>query len=122
MDKVSSKNLRYQRRRTRVKKKLRSTNSQLNRLCISRSNKSLYDQVIDDVKQQTIVAVSTLSKEFSGLKNKANIEAAKALGKVIAEKAKEKGITQVYFDRNGYLYHGKIKALADSARENGLEF
>ena len=91
-------------------------------MCITRTNKSLYVQIIDDEKGNTIVALSSLSKDMQSLKSRVNIEAAKMLGKMIAEKAKTKGISKVYFDRNGLLYHGKVKAFADAARENGLEF
>lgn len=92
------------------------------RLCVSRSNKNIYAQIIDDSKKATEIGISTLSKEFSHLKNRSNIASAKELGKSIALKAKERGITKVVFDRNGFLYHGKIKAFAESARENGLQF
>jgi large subunit ribosomal protein L18 len=122
MDKATLKSYRFERRRKRIKVKVKPSDSSRLRLCISRSNKSLYAQIIDDVKGNTVVAFSTLSKEFASSKSRVNIEAAKALGKIIADKAKEKGITIVYFDRNGFLYHGKIKAFADSARENGLQF
>lgn len=121
MDKLSLKKKRFTRRRLRVKKKIRN-NSGIFRLCISRSNKNFYAQIIDDTKGHTLVALSSLSQEFPDLKNSGNIEAAKALGKLLAEKAITKGIKEVVFDRNGYLYHGKIKAFADAARENGLEF
>jgi large subunit ribosomal protein L18 len=122
MDRLRQKQVRFNRRRTRVKNKIKRNDNDRLRLCISRSNKSLYVQIIDDLKGSTILAVSTLSKDFSELKNRGNIEAAKKLGKVIADKAKEKGLSKIYFDRNGFLYHGKIKAFADSARENGLDF
>ncbi len=121
MDKLSLKKKRFNRRRLRVKKKIR-TSSDIFRLCISRSNKNFYAQIIDDTRGHTLVALSSLSQEFPDLKNNGNIEAAKVLGKLIAEKAVTKGIKKVVFDRNGYLYHGKIKAFADAARENGLEF
>jgi large subunit ribosomal protein L18 len=121
MDKLSLKKTRFARRRIRIKNKIRK-NSDLFRLCISRSNKNFYAQIIDDSKGHTLVAISTLSKDFPEMKNSGNIEAAKSLGKLIAEKAIASGIKKVVFDRNGYLYHGKIKAFADSARENGLEF
>ena len=121
MDKLSLKKKRFSRRRIRIKNKVRR-NSSLLRLCISRSNKNFYAQIIDDSKGHTLVAMSTLSKDFPETKNSGNIEAAKSLGKFIAEQAIAKGIKEVVFDRNGYLYHGKIKAFADSARENGLEF
>lgn len=120
MDKLLLKKKRFVRRRLKVKKKIRRNESL--RLCLSRSNKNFYAQIIDDQKGHTLVALSTLSQDFSGLKNRGNIEAAKELGKKLAEKAVEQGIKSVVFDRNGYLYHGKVKAFADSARENGLEF
>jgi large subunit ribosomal protein L18 len=122
MDKFSLKKKRYQRRRQKVKKSLLRTKSDVRRLCISKSNTSFYAQIIDDLEGKTLVALSTLSKEFAAEKNKGNIKTATALGKALAEKAKASGITKVVFDRNGFLYHGKIKAFADAARENGLEF
>ncbi|MCL1864880.1 MAG: 50S ribosomal protein L18 [Spirochaetes bacterium] len=121
MDKLSLKKTRFSRRRVRIKNKIRK-NSNLLRLCISRSNKNFYAQIIDDSKGHTLVAMSTLSNDFPETKNCGNLETAKSLGKLIAEKAVASGIKRVVFDRNGYLYHGKIKAFADSARENGLEF
>jgi large subunit ribosomal protein L18 len=122
MDRARLKQFRFERRRKRIKVQVKSADSSKKRLCISRSNKSLYAQIIDDVKGVTLVAMSTLSKEFPSMKSKVNIEAAKILGKLIADQAKAKGISAVYFDRNGLLYHGKIKAFADAARENGLQF
>jgi len=93
------------------------------RLCVFRSNKNIYAQIIDDDKRVTICAASTMEKPIGGaLPSKSNIEAAAAVGKAIAEKAKEKGVVGVVFDRGGYLYHGKVKALAEAAREAGLEF
>ena len=121
MDKLSLKKKRFSRRRIRIKNRVRK-NSDLCRLCISRSNKNFYAQIIDDSKGHTLVAISTLSKDFPEMKNSGNLEAAKSLGKFVAERAIANGIKKVVFDRNGYLYHGKIKAFADSARENGLEF
>lgn len=121
MDKLSLKKKRFERRRIRIKKKVRNNND-YPRLCISRSNKNFYAQIIDDSKSHTLVAISSLSKEFPDMKNTGNIEAANTLGKLLAEKAITKGIKKVVFDRNGNLYHGKIKAFADAARENGLEF
>lgn len=122
MNKYDLKKKRYQRRRLKVKKDILSVNTDVNRLCISRSNKSIYAQIINDNESKTVVALSTLAKEFSAEKNRSNIKSATALGKAIADKAKAAGITKVKFDRNGYLYHGKIKAFADAARENGLDF
>lgn len=88
------------------------------RLCVFRSNSAIYAQLIDDVKGVTIASSSSLELK---LKNN-NLEAAKAVGKDIAEKAKKANIKSVVFDRGGYLYHGRVAALADAARENGLEF
>ena len=121
MDRLTLKKKRFSRRRIRIKNKVKK-NSNLLRLCISRSNKNFYAQIIDDSKGHTLVAMSTLSEGFPEMKNCGNLEAAKSLGKLLAEKAAANGIKKVVFDRNGYLYHGKIKAFADSARENGLEF
>jgi large subunit ribosomal protein L18 len=93
------------------------------RLSVFRSSKHIYAQLIDDVKGTTLVAASSLEKPMrESAKSGANIAAAKAVGKLIAERAKEKGIKNVVFDRGGYLYHGRIKALADAARESGLNF
>ena len=93
------------------------------RLAVFRSNNHMYAQIIDDVAGNTLVAASTLHKDVkANLEKTNNVEAAAALGKVIAEKALEKGIKEVVFDRGGFVYHGKIQALADAAREAGLEF
>jgi len=121
MDKISLKQKRYHRRRLSVKRKIRAAGDRL-RLCISRSNNGFYAQIIDDTKGNTVVGASTLSKEFPEMKNRGNKDAAKALGKILAEKAQQQNIKKVVFDRNGYLYHGKVKAFADAAREHGLEF
>lgn len=91
------------------------------RLCVYRSDKEIYAQIIDDVKHITIMSVSSLSKEIKDQKL-SKTDKSKEVGKLIAKKALEAGIDTVIFDRNGYLYHGRIKALADSARENGLKF
>jgi large subunit ribosomal protein L18 len=108
-------------RKQRIKKKIGS-GARL-RLSVFRSCKHIYAQIIDDGKGHTLVAASTLSGELkdqlSGLKK---VDAAKAVGKLLAAKAKAQGIQQVVFDRNGFLYHGRLKAVADSCRENGLEF
>lgn len=93
------------------------------RLCVFRSEAHIYAQIIDDEKQTTLVAAASNEKALKAeLKSTANIEAAKAVGKLVAERALEKGIKAVVFDRGGYLYHGRVKALADAAREAGLEF
>ena len=91
------------------------------RLAVFRSNKHIYAQVIDDLKGHTIVAASTLDKDLK-LENTGNVEAAKAVGALVAKKATAAGISKVVFDRGGYLYHGKVAALADAAREAGLQF
>ncbi len=93
------------------------------RLSVFRSSKHIYAQVIDDVKGETLAAASSLEKDMRGsLKTGANIDAAKAVGKLVAERAAAKGVKDVVFDRGGYLYHGRVKALADAAREGGLKF
>jgi large subunit ribosomal protein L18 len=91
------------------------------RLNVFRSSKHIYAQLIDDVSGHTLAAASSLDKEL-GLKNGANVEAAAAVGTLIAKRAQEKGLTEVVFDRGGYIYHGRIKALAEAAREAGLQF
>lgn len=106
-------------RHKRVRAKISGTAAKP-RLCVYRSLKNIYAQIIDDVAGVTLVSASTLEKGFDGYGG--NKEAAKKLGAVIAEKAKAKGIEEVVFDRGGYVYHGRIKELADSARENGLKF
>ena len=121
MDKIALKKKRITRRRFIIKKKI-GTNKEMPRLCINKYNSNLYAQIIDDQKQHTLVALSTLSKDFPAMKNKANKEGAKMLGKMLAEKAVNAGIKKVVFDRNGYIYHGRVKAFADAARESGLEF
>jgi large subunit ribosomal protein L18 len=108
------------RRHARVRKKIFGT-AERPRLNVFRSNKHIYAQIIDDMKAVTIVSASTLDKEFD-LESTGNIEAAKKVGELVAKRALEKGIKKVVFDRGGYLYHGRIKALADAAREAGLEF
>lgn len=106
----------------RIRKNINGT-SLKPRLNVYKSAKHIYAQVIDDINGVTIVSASTLDSALKDkLKNGGNIEAAKAVGKLVAERAVEKGITSVVFDRGGYLYHGKIKELADSARANGLVF
>ena len=93
------------------------------RLAVFRSNKHMYAQIIDDTVGRTLVSASTLQAEVKeGLEHTDNVEAAAKVGTVIAKRAVEKGITSVVFDRGGFLYHGKVKALADAAREAGLEF
>lgn len=104
----------------RVRLKI-SGDSQWPRLAVYRSTKHIYAQIIDDTKGVTLASSSSKVKEL-GLKHGGNIEAAKAVGKDIAQKAKEKGIEGVVFDRGGFLFHGRVAALADAAREEGLQF
>ena len=106
-------------RHKRVRAKISGT-PETPRLDVFRSNAHIYAQIIDDVNGVTLVAASSNEKEFEGLGS--NSEAATKVGKLIAERAKEKGIEDVCFDRGGYLYHGRVKALADGAREGGLNF
>ena len=108
-----------QRVHTRIRKKLRGS-PERPRLAIFRSVAHIYAQVIDDSKGVTVVAASTSEKGSKGTGG--NVAAARDIGKRVAERAKERGITKVVFDRGGYLYHGRVKALADAAREAGLEF
>ena len=117
---IKSKNiLRQTRTRAKIKK---SANGRF-RLSVYRSSKNIYAQIIDDDKGKTLLSSSTLDKKIkSKFKNTGNKEAASEIGKILAEKAKEKGIKKVIFDRGKYLYHGRIKALADSARKEGLDF
>jgi len=105
--------------RERIRRKVTGT-EQRPRLAVFKSLKHVYAQIIDDGSGKTIISASTREKDASS--KGANAAAAKAVGALIAKKAKDKGITRVVFDRGGYLYHGNIKALADAARENGLEF
>jgi len=107
-------------RHARVRAKLSGTTARP-RLNVYRSNKNIYAQLIDDLQGVTLASASTLDKDL-GLESTSNLEAAKKVGELIAKRAVEKGVTSVVFDRGGYLYHGRIKALADAARENGLEF
>ena len=110
-------------RRARIKKRIRkniSGTSTRARLSVFRSNKQIYAQVIDDVKGVTITSASSHVKDSAQKVNKT--DQAKLIGKEIAENASKAGIKEVVFDRNGYLYHGRVKALAESARENGLKF
>jgi large subunit ribosomal protein L18 len=93
------------------------------RLSVFRSSKHIYAQVIDDIKGETLASASSLEKTMrEGKKTGANIDAAKAVGKLLAERAAAKGVKEVVFDRGGYLFHGRVKALADAAREGGLKF
>ena len=110
------------RRQERVRKKVLGTDARP-RVCVYRSNKHIYAQVISDDKGTTLAAVSTLSGDLAEtVKQSKKVEAAKQVGRALAKICKEKNITHVVFDRNGFLFHGRIKAVADGAREGGLEF
>ena len=106
---------------TRIREKLSGT-AERPRLNVYRSLNHIYTQLIDDQAGVTIVSASTMGKKGEAKTTGGNVAAAREVGKLIAERAKEKGITKVVFDRGGFLYHGRIKALADAAREAGLEF
>jgi large subunit ribosomal protein L18 len=109
-------------RRRRIRKKI-SGSAARPRLSVFRSARHIYAQIIDDSQGQTLVAASTLSGQLKGkLGGLKKTDAAREVGKLLAAKAREKGISQVVFDRNGFLYHGRVKAVAESCRENGLEF
>jgi large subunit ribosomal protein L18 len=108
-------------RQARVRRKVRGT-IECPRLSVFRSANHIYAQIVEDVNGRTLAAASTLTKDVAeGLKGKGNVEAAKAVGSAIAKKALEKNISQVVFDRNGFLYQGRVQALADAAREAGLK-
>jgi large subunit ribosomal protein L18 len=106
----------------RIRKVVNGT-AQRPRMCVFRSNNQIYVQLIDDVNNVTLAAASSLEKSIAEqVKGKTNVEAAAIVGKTAAERAIAKGITEVSFDRGGYLYHGRVKSLADAAREGGLKF
>ena len=110
----------FQKRRLRVRNKLRKVNTGKVRLSVHRSSKNISVQLIDDVQGVTLAAASSLEKDL-GVVGKNNVEAATKVGQAIAERAKKAGVEEAYFDRGGFLYHGKVKALADAAREAGLK-
>jgi large subunit ribosomal protein L18 len=113
----------FRRRRRRVRYKLRHAGKLRPRLSVFRSSRHIYAQIIDDAAGRTIAAASTLEPDVKkGLKTGADSDAAKAVGKAIAERAKKAGVAQVVFDRGAYMFHGRVKALADAAREGGLDF
>ena len=120
MIKKESRNSMRVARHERIRKTLMGT-TEVPRLCVFRSNTQIYAQIIDDENRTTLCSASSLDKDLK-IKNGSNVEAATVVGKSIAEKAKKAKITKVVFDRGGYLYHGRVKALAEAARENGLEF
>ena len=119
MVKSFDKNAQRMKRHVRVRAKISGT-TERPRLSVYRSNANIYAQIIDDVTGKTLVSASTLDKEFEGAAG--NKEAARKVGKMVAERAKAKGIDTVVFDRSGYIYHGRVAELAEGAREGGLEF
>ncbi|MFV0622755.1 50S ribosomal protein L18 [Sphingomonas sp. ac-8] len=111
----------FQKRRRRNRTALRARSGSRPRLSVHRSGKHIYAQVIDDAEGRTVASASTLEKDVRG-QTGATVDAAKAVGQRVAEAAKAAGVTQVVFDRGGFLFHGRVKALAEAARESGLEF
>ncbi len=118
---ANSRRILFQKRRMRVRSKLRKTANGRPRLSVHRSNKNISVQLIDDVQGMTLAAASSLEKDL-GVVGKNNVDAAAKVGAAIAERAKKAGVEECYFDRGGFLFHGKVKALADAAREGGLKF
>ncbi len=122
MDSAIKRRLTRIKKRQRVRRKITGT-AERPRLCVFRSSKHIYAQIIDDVAGHTLVAASTCEKDaISGQTFENKKGAASFIGKLVAERAKEKGISTIVFDRNGYLYHGRVKAVSDGAREAGLIF
>ena len=120
MPRVDAKEVRL-RIHERIRKRLQG-NETRPRLCVFRSNKHIYAQIVDDASGRTLVAASTLDADAKGGKTSGNVAAAKVVGKIVATRAIDKGIQAVLFDRGGYIYHGRVKALAEAAREAGLKF
>jgi large subunit ribosomal protein L18 len=112
----------FERRRRRVRFHISEVSGGRPRLSVFRSGKHIYAQLIDDAAKQTIASASSIENAKDGKSKSYNVAAAAAVGKLIAQRAVEKGVKRVVFDRGGYLYHGRVKALADAAREGGLEF
>jgi large subunit ribosomal protein L18 len=117
---ANSKRVLFQKRRLRVRNKLRKVNAGRVRLSVHRSNKNISVQLIDDVLGKTLASASSLEPSL-GVVGKNNVEAAAKVGAAIAERAKAAGVEEAYFDRGGFLFHGKVKALAEAAREGGLK-
>ncbi len=114
---------RFNRRKMRVRRALRKRASGRPRLSVFRSSKHIYAQVIDDVRGHTLVAASSLDPSLRAEHEKGGtVEAAAAVGKLLSERAKKAGVEDIFFDRGGYLFHGRVKALADAAREGGMKF
>ena len=120
---MANSNLKFAKRRARVRRSLKQNSNGRPRLSIHRSSAHIYAQVIDDATGATLAAASSMDKALKGsLKTGANKAAAAAVGKLVAERAVQAGVTEVVFDRGAFLYHGRVKALADAAREGGLKF
>lgn len=120
---MANANKQFERRRARVRRTLKARAAGRPRLSIHRSSKHIYAQIIDDAAGKTIAAASSLEKDLrTSLKTGADKAAAAAIGKLVAERALKAGVTTVVFDRGAYIYHGRVKALADAAREGGLSF
>lgn len=117
----NDKNISRKKRHTRIRKRVEGT-PERPRLNIYRSLAHIYAQVIDDTQGKTLASASSLDKDLKTAKNGGNLEGAQAVGKLVAERAKAAGVEKVVFDRGGYLYHGRVQALADAAREGGLDF
>ena len=111
----------FEKRRQRVRTSLRTRGGARPRLSVHRSGRHIYAQIIDDAAGKTVAAASTVEKDVRG-KSGANVDAAALVGKAVPERARKAGVTKVVFDRGGFLFHGRVKALADAAREGGLEF
>ena len=113
----------FERRQNRVRSAIKAAANGKMRLSVFRSGKHIYAQIIDDVKGLTVASASTLDKEVRGqIKKSSTVEAASFIGKVIAQRATKSGVSEVVFDRGGYIYHGRVAALAEAAREGGLKF
>lgn len=110
------------RRANRVRRQLKAVANGRPRLSVHRSSKNIYAQIIDDTAGKTLAAASTLEADLKGLKTGADVAAAAAVGKLVAERAAKAGVKDVVFDRGSFIYHGRVKALADAAREGGLNF
>jgi large subunit ribosomal protein L18 len=120
---MANTNDKFKNRRARVRRSLKKSASDRPRLSVHRSSENIYAQVIDDAKGVTLAAASTLEKDVKGsIKTGADKAAAAVVGKLVAERAVKAGVTEVVFDRGGFLFHGRVKALADAAREGGLKF
>jgi len=117
---ANSKRQLFQKRRLRVRNKLRKMNSGRPRLSVHRSNKNISAQLIDDMNGVTLASASSMEKDMGGA-GKNNVEMATKVGSALAERAKKAGVSEAYFDRGGFLFHGKVKAVADAAREGGLK-